>query len=95
MELTGHSLPAHTIPAVMSPTIFREAGYRFYFFSREERRVHVHVHCADGEEKFWLEPIVQLAQSSGLTSRQLGTIRLLVEVHAHEIRAAWERHFGS
>jgi hypothetical protein len=40
----------------MSPTIFREAGFRFYFFSREEPRMHVHVQCADGEAKFWLEP---------------------------------------
>jgi hypothetical protein len=40
----------------MSPTIFREGGYRFYFFSREEPRMHVHVHCADGEAKFWIEP---------------------------------------
>ena len=42
----------------MSPTVFREAGFRFYFFSREEPRMHVHVHCADGEAKFWLEPAV-------------------------------------
>ncbi len=27
----------------MSPTVFRERGYRFYFFSREEPRMHVHV----------------------------------------------------
>ena len=36
----------------MSPTVFREKGYRFFFFSREEPRVHVHVICADGEAKF-------------------------------------------
>ncbi|MFN7338865.1 MAG: DUF4160 domain-containing protein, partial [bacterium] len=29
----------------MSPTVFREDGYRFFFFSREETRMHVHVHC--------------------------------------------------
>ena len=28
----------------MSPTIFREGPFRFYFFSREETRMHVHVH---------------------------------------------------
>ncbi|MBW2186575.1 MAG: DUF4160 domain-containing protein [Deltaproteobacteria bacterium] len=38
----------------MSPTVFKESGYRFFFFSREEARMHVHVHCEGGEAKFWL-----------------------------------------
>ena len=32
-----------------------------YFFSREERRAHVHVQHADGEAKFWIHPNVELA----------------------------------
>jgi len=42
----------------MSPTVFREKGYRFFFFSREETRMHIHVISGDGEAKFWLEPVV-------------------------------------
>jgi hypothetical protein len=41
----------------MSPTIFRESGFRFYFFSREETRMHVQ--CAEGEAKYWLEPAIE------------------------------------
>jgi hypothetical protein len=78
----------------MSPTIFRDGGFRFYFFSREERRVHVHVQCADGEAKFWLEPGIELAQNLGLSSRQVRSVQSLIEVHQDEIRAAWTRHFG-
>jgi len=52
----------------MSRTILREGGFRFYFFSREERRMHVHVQCAEGEAKYWLEPAIELAQNYGLTS---------------------------
>ena len=78
----------------MSPTIFREGGFRFYFFSREEARMHVHVHCADGEAKFWLEPTIELAQNLDLNNRQIRTVRSLIEAHEHEIRAAWKRHFG-
>ena len=26
--------------------------------------MHVHVHCADGEAKFWLEPEIELAKKS-------------------------------
>jgi hypothetical protein len=44
----------------MSPTVFKEAGYRFFFFSREEERMHVL--SGDGEAKFWLEPEIELAK---------------------------------
>jgi hypothetical protein len=55
----------------MSPTVLRVKRYRFFFFSREEERAHVHVTCPDGEAKFWLEPIVALHQSFGLSTKQL------------------------
>lgn len=79
----------------MSPTVFREDGFRFYFFSREEPRMHVHVHCADGEAKFWVEPCIEVAQNAGLTDRQLRSAQVLVEAHADEIRRAWQKHFGT
>jgi hypothetical protein len=78
----------------MSPTIFRDGGYRFYFFSREEPRMHVHVQHADGEAKFWLEPALALAQNAGLSSQQLRRARTLIEEHTNEIRHAWQEHFG-
>jgi hypothetical protein len=40
----------------MSPTVLREKGYRFFFFSKEEPRCHIHVEARGGEAKFWLEP---------------------------------------
>jgi hypothetical protein len=46
----------------VSPTVLRASGYRFYFFSREESRAHLHVQHADGQAKFWLEPEAALAQ---------------------------------
>jgi len=79
----------------LSPTIFREAGFRFFFFSREEPRMHVHAYCADGEAKFWLEPQIELAQNYGMSGRQVGSAEALVRKHEEEIRAAWRKHFGS
>jgi hypothetical protein len=78
----------------VSPTIFREAGFRFFFFSREELRPHVHVACADGEAKYWLEPQIDLAQNYGLSERQLRTIVFLIRGHEEQIRTAWREHFG-
>ena len=50
--------------AALSPTVLRKDGYRLYFFSREEPRVHVHAYCGDGEAKFWLEPQVRTCLQS-------------------------------
>ena len=79
----------------MSPTVFRYGSYRFYFFSREEPRMHVHVQSPAGEAKFWLEPQIELAQNYGLNARQLNSALKLVKEHEDEIREAWETHFGS
>ncbi|MDQ5887667.1 MAG: DUF4160 domain-containing protein [Neisseriaceae bacterium] len=78
----------------MAPTVFREAGFRFFFFSREEPRMHVHVSHSDGEAKFWLEPDIALAQSIGLNERLLRQAKTLIEEHQNDIRSAWQHHFG-
>lgn len=77
----------------MSPTIFREKGYRFFFFSREEERPHIHVISSHGESKFWIEPTVELARNHGHTSKQIKDIQKLIEDNRHAIASAWNRHF--
>ncbi len=77
----------------MSPTIFRERGYRFFFFSREESRMHVHVYCGDGEVKYWLEPEIELARNYHLSRLQLKQIEELIEAHYDELKTAWKKHF--
>ena len=80
--------------ANMSPTVLRHGPLRFYFFSREERRVHVHVHAPEGEAKFWLEPTIELATNHGLPQRHVSEALRLVQEHEDEIRSAWQEHFG-
>lgn len=78
---------------LMSPTVFRIGRYRFYFFSREEDRPHVHVKCPDGEAKFWLEPIISLAAHTGLSKKQLTYLQKIVESRKDEITKAWDEYF--
>jgi len=78
----------------MSPTVFREKGYRFYFLSNEENRIHIHITCEDGEAKFWLEPIISLAFCCDLNPRTLNEIQKIVEVHKDEIIESWKKHFS-
>jgi len=73
----------------MSPTVFRERGYRFFFFSREEDRMHVHVLSGDGESK------VELATNYHFTAKQLKDIKALIGVHKNELISAWKEHFSS
>jgi len=68
----------------VSPTVFRHKSYRFFFFSREEARMHIHVSCPEGEAKFWLEP-----------TKALRELQRIVETRKDEIIRAWEKHFKS
>ena len=77
----------------VSPTVLRIKGFRFYFFSREERRAHVHVQHADGEAKFWIDPGVELAANFSLKPKQIVEVQKLIEEHVNEIRSAWAKHF--
>ena len=79
----------------MSPTVFREGPFRFFFFSREEERLHIHVQSPDGEAKFWLDPSLELARNHGLSDQDLRRVEGLIEDHDQEIRDAWTSHFGS
>ena len=79
----------------MAPTVFREGSFRFFFFSREESRIHIHVAHTDGEAKFWLEPNIELALNKGLNSKQVSEALLLVQQHHEEILNAWKQHFES
>ena len=79
----------------MSTTILREKGFRFFFFSREETRMHVHVYCENGEAKFWMEPEIELARNHRLSRLQLKQIEKIIEDHYDEFTAAWQTHFSS
>jgi hypothetical protein len=77
----------------VNPTIFRERGYRFFFFSREEDRMHVHVYSGEGEAKFWLEPEIELARNYRFSRIKLKQIEEIIEAHYDELKSAWEIHF--
>jgi hypothetical protein len=79
----------------MSPTVFRDGPFRFFFFSREETRMHIHVQSAEGEAKVWIEPAIELARNYGLSDQDLSRVLQLVVDHEQEIRDAWRRHFGT
>lgn len=76
----------------MSPTVFKKGQYRFHFFSKEEDRIHIHVVSSDGEAKFWLEPIISLANYSGFSKKELNFLQKTIERHKNEISREWKKH---
>lgn len=75
------------------PTVFIDGQYRFYFFSREEERRHIHVSSSDGEVKIWLEPEIEVAKVINLTTEQVNSILKVVKKHEEEINDSWNKHF--
>lgn len=62
------------------PTILKVKSFRFFFYSDEGNEPpHVHIENADGECKFWLNP-VKLASSRNLSGVIIREIeRIIVE----------------
>jgi Domain of unknown function (DUF4160) len=78
----------------LRPTIYREGPYRFFFKSKEESRLQVHVESPDGVAKLWLDPIVALAVHHRLGASDLARIESIVREHRNDFIAAWRAHLG-
>ncbi len=57
--------------------------------------MHVHIACADGDAKYWLEPAIELAMSTGIAQHELNSIQKIIEEHKDELTNAWRTHLGS
>lgn len=78
------------------PVIFRERGYRFFFYSNEgDPREPAHVHVVkDGiDAKFWLVPTVSLAYNDGHSARALRELIEIIRQRRQECLEAWHDFF--
>ena len=79
------------------PVVFRWKGYRFFFYSNEgdpPEPLHVHVIKGESTAKVWIEPMVCVDESYGMTSSELTSLTRVVRENAERIRKAWDEHFG-
>lgn len=79
----------------MSPTVFHKNGMRFFFFSLEENRMHIHIRQAEKKAKIWIEPSISLAENKGFSSTEISNILKEVQKHERIIREKWNNHRGS
>ena len=80
------------------PTVLRQQGYRFYFYSHEPNEP-PHVDKAGHTAKFWLEP-VSLARSVGFAAKDINAISRLVRNYREQMAPVlpmlepWVERFG-
>ena len=64
------------------PTLLIKSGFRFYFFLAEPEFKAPHIHVekgqGDGSAIFWLEPVVSLQKTKGLSGKDLSNARGIV-----------------
>ncbi len=76
------------------PALLRIRGYRFFFYSLEDREPpHIHVAHAGRYAKFWLDS-AELATNRGFRSHELTQIRRLVEGNRDFFLEKWNGYFG-
>jgi hypothetical protein len=78
----------------MSPTFLTEKGYRFFIWSKEEERKHIHIIKDDKQCKFWLEPAIEIAENTGFKQHELNEISKMIIDNETDFKQQWDRHFG-
>lgn len=77
----------------MSPTVLREGGFRFFFYSREASEPpHVHVEKGGATAKCWLDP-VEIARIQGFNPNERRRILALVGDHRDPLLESWDEFF--
>ena len=76
------------------PTIYRESGCRFYFFSHEPNEPpHVHIDKGDATIKVWLAS-VEVAKSRGFRAQEISGMLETVSAHQVMFTEKWHEYFG-
>lgn len=77
------------------PTVLRQDGFRFYFYSHEPNEPpHVHIDKSGSTTKVWLEP-VGLARSVGFRAGEINAILKFVRDDRDQLLEAWHGFFGT
>jgi hypothetical protein len=78
------------------PVVLRYKGYAFFFYSNEgtpREPLHIHVRHGTATAKFWLEPEVILADSTGMAGKELRELTHVARVNKEAFVKAWKEYF--
>ncbi len=73
------------------PTIHRENGFRFFFYTREGNEpAHVHVVGKGGEMKVWLNPI-QISTVYNMSSKDQRMVLIITNKNLDSFKQEWSK----
>lgn len=76
------------------PSVLRESGFRFFFYSREGNEPpHIHVIGHGGEMKVWLDSLL-IANSYKLSPKNQNKVMEIIEENLDLLREAWRKYHG-
>ena len=74
------------------PTIFREDGYRFFFFSDEHLPKHIHIEKGDSYVRIELLTL-SVTHSYRISQKEIRKLLKLVEQNRKMMIGAWDEYF--
>jgi len=74
------------------PTIFREDGFRFFFFSDEHTPKHIHIEKADMYVRIELESL-KVTDSYNANLKEIKRLQRIVEKNKKLLIGAWDEYF--
>ena len=76
------------------PTILRQSGYRFFFYSNEnDEPPHIHIEKGDASAKIWLNPI-EVENAYEFSSREMKQILEIITTNRFTLINAWNEYFN-
>jgi len=76
------------------PTILRWRGYRFHFFSDQGNEpLHIHVHKAGCEAKFWLKDC-SLAYNDDFKHNEINKLAKIIKENKEMLLEKWHEYHG-
>ena len=74
------------------PTVHREDGFRFFFFSDEHTPEHVHIEKADAYARVELDTL-KVTENYKLNSKELKKLVNIVQENKDKFKGAWYEYF--
>ncbi|MGZ5207416.1 MAG: DUF4160 domain-containing protein [Sulfuricurvum sp.] len=75
------------------PTLLREDGYRFFFFSDEHLPKHVHIEKSNKYMRIELETL-KVTDNYQMTSKEMHETIRIVEKHKKDFLEVWDEYFN-
>jgi len=74
------------------PTVLREDGYRFFFFSDEHLPRHLHIEKGDSYMRIELESL-KVTDSYKISSKEITKLKKITEKNKELFIGAWNEYF--